>query len=172
MTWDPIARRTPVVIDLECSRDPETHVAAATITCTPWSTRERLAYQDRAMNAMKVDIVTSDDPTAEPVTLRRIIPSELTLTHVALTVTACTGFPPINGEPFDWTRRDHVEALGDPAILEEVAAHAVRVQPAPQNAVKKPDDRKAPTLPKGAATAETAADFDDGADDPDPSPAP
>jgi hypothetical protein len=188
MTWDPTRRRDPVVRELECSRD-ENGVAHARVTLRPWSTRERLAYQDRSAAAVKLVVVEGEDGSETQ--LRKVSASELGLIHLALTVTACDGFPDLppgttlaasmgvendgrmsktlRPEPFDFTNRAHIETL-DPEVFDEVQALALEVQPLPGSAVRKPSDRKptASAVP-AAATAETAGDFDRGEDDEDPS---
>lgn len=159
MAWDPTAKRPEVVRELECSRD-ENGVAQATITLRPWSSRERLAYEDGSSAAVELD-------TEDGVKMRRVRMSVLTLLHLRLTIVSATGFPP----GFDFAKREDIESL-DADVLDELAYHATDVQPVPTGKVRKPADRKASAAPNPAATPETAADFDLAEDEPDPSPTP
>lgn len=154
--WDPTARREPVVRELECSRD-ENGVAQATITLTPWSTRERLAYQDGALAASRLEGGGEDGQPR----VRRMDLTAITLLHLRLTVTDCSGFP----EGFSFANPEDVQAL-DVEVFDEVEALAKEVQPVNPAAIKRPEDRKAPQPPAG----EPAEDFDEPGGDADPTP--
>lgn len=152
--WDPTKRRDDVVHELECSRD-EHGRAQATVTLRPWSTRERLAFQDAGSAGLTV---TVDEETGT--SLRRVRMSVVQLAHVRLTVVACTGFPDIGGRPFSFQDDEHVLAL-DEDVFREVYDAATALQPVMSD-VKRPQDRKAPV--------DAAAADDFATDDTDPSP--
>lgn len=166
MAWNPTVSREPVVVPIPSSE------GAATITVQPWSTRQRLAYQDQSVSSIQLVSVEGED--GEETQIRRVKTSAVTLTYLAVTITSCTGFGTIDGAPFSFANETHVGRL-DPDILDEVFAEATKVQPLPGSTTKAPEDHKAAKakpLPS-VATPETAADFDDtptagGESDPSP----
>lgn len=151
--WDPRADRAPVRRELECSRDPETGVAAAAVLCSRWDARTRLAYEDGSLDAVRIDVGENG------ATLRRLIPSAINMLHVRLTVTGCEGFPDVDGVPFSFADPAHVGIL-DPAVWDEVVAIAKDVQAPPTAAAKRPQDRR-PAAP---------AEAGEGGADPTPTP--
>ena len=152
--WDPTKRRDVVVHELECSRD-DRGVAQGSVTLRPWSTRERLAFQDAA--AMNIALST-DDTSGQQV--RKVRVSAVQLAHLRLTVAGCHGFPEVDGKPFDFSNPDHVGVL-DEVTFDEVVEAATTVQPMPTGKVAKPTDRKPP-----AAAGEPGEDFEVSDEDP------
>jgi len=132
-----------------CSGDVDGK-AQGTITILKWGALERLAYHDRSLDAVKIDYTDEKSP------VRRVVPSSLALTHVALSIVDQTGFPDVDGDRFDFTRAEHVLTL-DGATFDEVYAHVARLTPLPGR-VKAAEDRKGKG---GKRKAEPVADADD-----------
>lgn len=127
--WNPYDRGVPVWRELECSRD-EHGTAQARAEFTPWSARERLAYEDRsAIEAFGRD--ADDRPSARM--------GRLKLIGLELTLTGAEGFPPVTlqdeqGRPvvaeFNPRLEAHLLALS-PDVVGELIRHALDVQPLP-----------------------------------------
>jgi hypothetical protein len=161
MAWDPTASKPPVWVELESSRGDD-GVAVAAVECTPWNAGRRLAYENRVTSeAIKIDF---DEKGGK---IRKVLPGNLRRLMVQLTVTAVRGpFP----EGFDPSDADHLAIL-DADVFEEIAAAALKVQPLPSLAAKRPADHKAPAPMESGP--EPADDVEEGdGDEPDPFPTP
>jgi hypothetical protein len=158
MAWNPTARAVPVVRELECSRDDD-GVAQGTITVEPFNAGKRLAYENGAMDAVRLDVNEAG------VTMRRLMPAELNILHARLCIVDCTGFPdqedPATGTrvPFSFAKREHIEALTEDVWL-EVVSHLEAIAPKPTQEVRKPADRKAPAKPAPAGASGSELDED------------
>jgi len=170
MGWEPTKKREPVTLEVDASRDDD-GIAAATITLQPWSTRERLAYEDESLDAMKINVVSGDN--GDTAQLKRVIPSKLYLLHLRLTLVGATGFPtmpdtspaaqPGDVVPFDVQNPDHLREL-DEVTFSELLEKAERVQPLPSGKTKKPQDHK-PSKPKATALGDGGPEGDMPRDD-------
>jgi hypothetical protein len=116
--WNPLARREPVTVPLECSG------GQASATYAPWSARERLAYED----AMTTRLLTEDGAGEETVRL-----GTMRLVALGLTLQRLDGFPPGYEEPTE----EHLLTL-DAEVYAEILRHALEVQPLPSG--DKPDE--------------------------------
>lgn len=165
--WDPTAARRfePVTLPLDCAG------GEATITLKRWDGATRLAYEDGTLDAVRIDYAESDPNRA----IRRVIPSQLALLHLRLTIVGWDGWPTHLEVERDGETRLEVTDLRDPVHLatldtevrEELSAKAVQVQPFPSSRVKQPEDRKAP---EGARAGDTSSADDEGDEDPTPTP--
>lgn len=149
MEWNPLAEAEVVWRDVPSSR------GAAKIAGRRWSGRERMAYEDAMTTAgIVVDAPAGDVTVDEDRTTVRM--GELRLVAATLTLVDAAGFPEIDGEPFDPSKRDHLLAVTG-RVLAEILTIAGEIQPLPGNE----DDDEEP---------DDQADAEAGLDDPSPTP--
>lgn len=120
--WNPLARRDPV------TRTLKTSGGRASITCQPWSGRERLAYED----AMTVRMLAEDERGEDTVKI-----GTLRLFAMSLTIIGSSGFPKrADGTDMFTGGAARVEAdllsIGDPKVYDEIRDIALEVQPLPK----------------------------------------
>lgn len=158
MAWNPQARRQER-FPIEASIDPVTGEPQAHVTMTSWTASDRLAY----MNLTGRSIRKAKDGS------RTVDVGELTLDHIARTITSAEGFgdvhvlDPRSGvlktQPFDPRNRDHLEALSAD-VLEELAEYAEKVQPTRK---RKADESEGDDVADEDGIAPVAVDTNDDA---------